>query len=297
MNQSLLSLVLSVVTLLLVAFNTFGGNAGVMKALEGVEAMKVGGTENYEIVKKIYNSDAFKSQQKTSLEAAAKQMEGAAAPDAAAPDAAKPADAAAPDAAKPAETAPTAKKLTPDQIKKVLSTAIVKWPKDAKIMIVEYSDLQCPFCKRHSENGTLQSLIDKYPGKVAKTMKQFPLGFHQYAQKAGEAAYCFAGWDGYKYFKFISAVFAKDLNSNGSNDLIFTVNKEIGGNEAEFKTCIDGGKFAQQVKDDMSEWQTLFGVTGTPGNVILNTESGEYVVVAGAYPASEFEKTLELWTK
>jgi hypothetical protein len=42
MNQSLLSLVLSVVTLLLVAFNTFGGNAGVMKALEQVEAMKVG---------------------------------------------------------------------------------------------------------------------------------------------------------------------------------------------------------------------------------------------------------------
>ena len=47
----------------------------------------------------------------------------------------------------------------------------------------------------------------------------------------------------------------------------------------------------------MSEWSTLFWVTGTPWNVILNTESGEYVLVAGAYPTSEFEKTLDLWTK
>ncbi|HBB04186.1 TPA: hypothetical protein DCZ39_04825 [Patescibacteria group bacterium] len=52
------------------------------------------------------------------------------------------------------------------------------------MLIVEYSDLQCPFCKRHFESKTLESIISKYNGNVAKTMRQFPLGFHQYAQKA-----------------------------------------------------------------------------------------------------------------
>lgn len=290
MNQSLLSLVLSVVTLLLVAFNTFGGNAGVMKALEQVEAMKVGGAENYEIVKKIYNSDAFKSQQKTSLEAAAAQMAGADA---------KPADAAQPEAAAPAEeTAPAAdaaKKISLDEVKKIKDSALLVGPKDAKILIVEYSDLQCPFCKRHHDNKTLQTLVDKYNGKVAKTLRQFPLGFHQYAQKAGEAAYCYAdGTDAEKYYKFVDGVFAKTLSSD---TVPFDVAKDLGADEATFKNCLDSGKFAQRVKDEMAEGQRLFGITGTPGNVIINTESGEYVVVAGAYPASEFEKTLDLWTK
>lgn len=292
MNQSILSLSISVLTLLLVAFNTFWGNKWFSSALEEIEAMKVWWIENYQIVKKIYSSDAFKSQQKQSLEAAQKQMEWGI-PTAQAWDN-KQVQAPTP---APQADAQATKKLSMDQVKKVLSTAIVKWPKDAKIVIVEYSDLQCPFCKRHSENGTLQALIDKYPGKVAKTMKQFPLWFHQFAQKAWEWAYCFAQWDGEKLFKFTSAVFAKDLNSNGSNETIFTVNKELWWDENSFKTCVDSGKFAQQVKDDMSEWSTLFWVTGTPWNVILNTESGEYVLVAGAYPTSEFEKTLDLWTK
>lgn len=295
MNQNTLSLSISVITLLLVAFNTFWWDKSFTGALEEIEAMKVGGIENYQIVKKIYSSDAFKAQQKQSLEAAQKQMEWGS-PTAQAWNNNQ-AQQAPTQAEAPTAEAPMTKKLTMDQVKKVLSSAIIKWPKNAKVVIVEYSDLQCPFCKRHSENGTLQSLIDKYPGKVAKTMKQFPLWFHQYAQKAWEWAYCFAQWDGEKLFKFTSAVFAKDLNSNGSPETIFTVNKELWWDENAFKTCLDSGKFAQQVKDDMTEWSTLFWVTGTPGNVILNTESGEYVVVAGAYPASEFEKTLDLWTK
>lgn len=292
MNQNTLSLSISILTLLLVVFSTFWWNQSFTKALENLEAMKVGGTENYQIVKKIYNSDTFKAQQKTSLEAAVKQMEGGA-PTAQAWDN----QAQNPSVPTQAEDTQAIKKLSTEQVKNILSTALIKWPQNAKVVIVEYSDLQCPFCKRHSENGTLQSLIDKYPGKVAKTMKQFPLGFHQFAQKAWEGAYCFANWDGEKLFKFTSAVFAKDLNSNGSNELIFTVNKELWWNETEFKSCVDSGKFAQRVKDDMSEWQTLFGITGTPGNVILNTESGEYVVVAGAYPTSEFEKTLSKWVQ
>ncbi|HMY80243.1 MAG TPA: DsbA family protein [Candidatus Absconditabacterales bacterium] len=286
MKNGLLNTVLIIITLLLSAFNTFGGSNMITKAIEKVEAMKVGGSENYEIVKKIYESDAFKSQQKQSLEAAQKQMGGAQAQPEAQPEA-QPSDTTqpAPDAAK---------KISLDQVKKIKDSALIVGSKDAKILIVEYSDLQCPFCKRHHDNGTLKSLVDKYAGKVAKTLKQFPLSFHPYAQKAGEAALCYANGDSDKYYKFVDGVFAKTLSSD---QIPFDVAKELGANETSFKECVTSGKYAKQVQDEMSEGQSLFGITGTPGNVILNTENGEYVVVAGAYPASEFEKTLDVWTK
>jgi protein-disulfide isomerase len=288
------SLILSVITLLLVAINTFAWTPWFKKSVESIEAMKVGGAENYQLVKKIYSSDSFKTNQKASLEQAITQIEGAAAnPTDAAEAEPKVEPTTEPAPADPA-VAPAAKKLSMDAVKKIKDDALIKGNKNAKILIVEYSDLQCPFCKRHHDNGTIASLISKYGDKVSATMKQFPLGFHPYAQKAWEAAFCYADGDADKYYKFIDAVFAKTLSSD---QIPFDAAKELGANVAKFKECVDGGKYAQRVKDQMSEGQSLFGINGTPGNVILNTENGEYVVVAWAYPASEFEKTLDLWTK
>lgn len=288
MNQSLLSLVLSVVTLLMVAFNTFGGNAGVKKALEEVEAMKVGGVENYEIVKKIYSSDAFKSQQKSSLEAAANQMAG---------DTAKPADTTA--EAQPADTtAPTAdakKTLTDDQISAIKKMGYWDGAKDGKILLLEYSDIQCPFCKRHHDNGTIKSLLTKYDGKISHSFRSFPLSFHQFAAAGANAINCAADQKGTEwYYAFLDAAFTKGLTAES---ILFDVATEQKLDEAKFKKCMDDKAFATVVNTEMSEGQSLFGVTGTPGNVMINTETKERVAVAGAYPASEFEKTLDLWTK
>lgn len=290
MNNSLLNTVLSVVTLLLVAFNTFGGSMGVQKAIENVEAMKVGGAENYAIVKEIYASDAFKTSQKQSLDAAKQQMEGAAAQ-------ANPTDTAQPaDAAQPTDAQPTAanKTLTDDQIAAIKKLGYREGDKNAKILFLEYSDLQCPFCKRHHDNGTVAGLVEKYKGKITHSFRNFPLSFHPYAAPGANAIYCAADQGEDKYWSFISAVFAKTLSSE---QILFDVAKELKLDEAKFKTCMDAKTHDATRNTEMTEGQQLFGVTGTPGNVMINTETKEFVVVAGAYPASEFEKTLDLWTK
>ncbi len=267
----------------------------IQSALENMEAKKVWGEENYKIMQELFESDKFKDSQKQSLQTAIQQMAWTANPTA---DTANPPHGQPwhkEDGETPTEDKNIIKKIPLDEVKKIRNDSIIMWDKNAKILIVEYSDLQCPFCKKHFEAGTLSSIVKKYDGKVAKTLRHFPLWFHQYAPKAAEGMECFANGDTDKYFQYAWAIFAKDINSNGSDTTIFTVNKELWGNESEFKKCIDSGKYTQRVSDQMAEWSKLFGVSGTPWNVIINTESGEYILVSGAYPISEFETIINKW--
>lgn len=280
-SRQTINAVLSGVTLLLVAFSTFGGNPGVQRAIEEVEAMKVGGSENYAIVQKIYSSDAFKAQQKSSLEAAQQQMEGSAA---------APTEPTADTA--PAE--PAKNTITKEQLEAIKKMGYWDGAKDGKIILLEYSDLQCPFCKRHHDNGTIKSLLEKYSGKISHSFRNFPLSFHQFAAPGANAVFCAADQNADNFYPFINAVFAKSL---GAEQTLFDVAKELKLDEAKFKDCMDKKTFAATVTAEMNEGQSLFGVTGTPGNIMINTETLEWVSVAGAYPASEFEKTLDLWTK
>lgn len=295
MNNSLLNTLLLVITLLLVAFNTFGSSGSITKALESVEAMKVGWVENYEIVKKIYQSDTFKSQQKQSLEAAQKQMAWDTADTT---DTANQADTT--DTTKPADTtdtatAPSAKTLTDDQIAAIKKMWFRDGAKDGSILLLEYSDIQCPFCKRHHDNGTIASLLKKYDGKIAHSFRNFPLSFHEFADAWANATYCAADqWGSETFYKFLDLAFTKGLTAE---QVLFDVAKELKLDEAKFKTCMETKPHASIVAAEMSEGQSLFGVTGTPGNVMINTKTKERIAVAGAYPASEFEKTLDLWTK
>jgi predicted DsbA family dithiol-disulfide isomerase len=62
--------------------------------------------------------------------------------------------------------------------------------------------------------------------------------------------------------------------------------------ESEFKKCLDSSTYAGKVAADMQEWQTLFKVNWTPGNVLLNKKTGKFVVVSGAQPVSAFEQAI-----
>ncbi len=284
-------IVIAWITLVAIAWIGYRQSNRVIAQLHKIEAQKIWGQENYEMLQKLYNTDWFKQQQKGSLEQALTQIDSK-------NPTANTNNPTVDNTAPTNQEAPkdTVKKVSLDVLKKIKDDAYIIGNKDAKIMIIEYSDLQCPYCKRHFESKTLETLVNKYDGKVAKTMRSFPLWFHPYAQKAGEGAECYANGSAEKYFKFVWAVFAKDLNTNWSNETIFNVNKELGWDEAWFKSCVDSGKFAQKVKDQQAEWAS-FWVTGTPWNVIVNMETGEYALLAWAYPTADFEKIIDNFLK
>jgi protein-disulfide isomerase len=96
----------------------------------------------------------------------------------------------------------------------------VKGNPDASITILIFSDFQCPFCSRYA--NTLQQVLNQYPEDVKLVFKHFPLGFHQYAQQAAQAAEC-AGTQG-KFWEMHDALFdltaSNNLNSQTINNAL-----------------------------------------------------------------------------
>ena len=112
--------------------------------------------------------------------------------------------------------------------------------------------------------------------------RDYPLPFHEFAQKAAEAGAC-ANEQG-KFWELHDAMFAHQ-DALGPDSLKKAA-REIGLDGARFDTCLDGGKFAQQVKDSFKAGQEA-GVTGTPAFFINGRP------LSGAQPIEEFKKLID----
>jgi len=161
--------------------------------------------------------------------------------------------------------------------------------KDAKISIVEYSDFQCPYCERF--HSTSKSIIDGYDGKVNLVFRYYPLPFHEpAATRQAIAAECIAELGGNDAFwKLADAMFEEKVAEE--TDLIASA-KSFGIDESAFKDCLTTEKYTDNVKQE-AESGSKSGVSGTPGNIILNNETGEAQLVEGAQPADVFKQIID----
>ena len=149
-----------------------------------------------------------------------------------------------------------------------------KGPANATVTIVEFSEFQCPFCAR--VNPAFAQVMETYGDKVRIVFRQFPLDFHQHAQKAAEASLCAA--DQGKFWELHDAMFA---NQNAlAVEQIKAKAVELGLDAAKFNACVDSGEKAPVVAQDKRDGEAA-GVTGTPGMFI----NGRFV--NGAVPFSE----------
>src|SRR6185295_517597 len=152
------------------------------------------------------------------------------------------------------------KKLEPIRVE-VATTGPSKGPANAPVTIVEFSDFQCPFCSRLTP--TLKQVEQKYGDKVRLVFSQYPLPFHQNAQKAAEASLCAA--DQGKFWEMHDAMFAHQ-DALGVDQLKAKA-AELGLNAEQFNSCLDSGKTAATVQADMKEGSAA-GVNGTPAMFI-----------------------------
>lgn len=161
----------------------------------------------------------------------------------------------------------------------------------APIKIVEYSDTECPFCKRHHQ--TLKQLVDEYKGQVAWVYRNFPIpSLHAKAQKEAEALECAGSLGGNDAFwKYTDMVYEK-TNSNDSLDPaeLPKIAESVGLNKAKFEECLNSGKMAEKVKKT-SEDAVAAGAQGTPHNVIIFGD--QKTPIAGAYPIEEFKRIID----
>jgi len=165
---------------------------------------------------------------------------------------------------------------------------------DAPVSIIEYSDFECPYCKRF--HATPKQLVEQYAGKVNWVYRHFPLGFHNPgAQKQAEASECAAELGGNEAFwKYADALYERTESGGKGFPLakLVPLAEELGLDGATFKTCLDSGKFAARVKEDFAEGGQA-GITGTPGNILLHNETGEARLKSGAQPARAFEADID----
>jgi protein-disulfide isomerase len=173
-----------------------------------------------------------------------------------------------------------------------ISGAPLKGSQDAKLTLIEFSDYQCPFCKRHAEE-TLSRIDKEYiaTGKLRYVFRDFPLEMHKQAQKAAEAAHC-ADEQG-KYWEIHDRLFANQQALKPKQLIRYA--RAAGLQTGPFKKCLDSGKYAGQVRKDIAEGQKL-GINGTP-TLMLGVSNGDKVenvkMIQGAHPFPTFKEEID----
>lgn len=166
---------------------------------------------------------------------------------------------------------------------------------NAVVTIVEYSDFQCPFCKRGAD--TMDEVIKAYGDKVRLVFKHLPLeGKHPNARRGSEYFEAIAFQDANKAFEFKKLVFANQGETYGSDKdadkLYQKLAKDAGADMARLnKDLKEKADFiTKRINADMEEAQAN-GIEGTPGFLVNG------VTIRGAYPFKDFKVIIDEWIK
>lgn len=161
---------------------------------------------------------------------------------------------------------------------------------NAKVTLLEYSDLECPFCKQFHK--TLQDVLAAYPNDVRWVFRHAPLvQLHSQAPAEANAAEC-ASEQG-KFWEFIDKVFATTPGNNGL-DLaqLPVIAKQVGVNDiAKFNDCVKSEKYKAVVQADLDDANKA-GMRGTPYTVAISA-NGTKEAINGAYPIASVKATVD----
>jgi protein-disulfide isomerase len=169
----------------------------------------------------------------------------------------------------------------------------VKGRPQAKLTLIEFSDFQCPFCERFYREA-LPQIEQEYirTGKVRMVYRDFPLdNIHKDAQKAAEASQC-AGEQG-QYWQMHDMLFNNHKALDPENLKKYA--RGLGLSAERFDTCLDSGKYAEEVRKDFLDGQAA-GVQGTPTFFVGYTDKGktiQAIPIRGARPYMAFKQTFD----
>ena len=154
-------------------------------------------------------------------------------------------------------------------------------PADAPITIVEFSDYQCPFCRRwHDE--VYEPLLAAYPGKIRLVYRHLPLtSLHPDAFSAAEAAMCAGEQDA--YWPFHEKLFSNEALGNGA---YLQYAQELGLNMSSFESCMNDRKYQEAVDRDLN-FAVDLGIRSTPTFFING------LAIVGAQPLDVFQQVID----
>lgn len=198
------------------------------------------------------------------------------------------------EAIKKIKTAPSAPvpPSEPSEVRVSIDDDPIKGDPKASLTIIEFSDYQCPFCRRFHQE-VLPSIQNEYISKgiVRYVFRDYPLAFHQQALPAALAANCAGEQE--KYWEMNDFLFENPTKLDIAS--ILSSAKGLGLNYDEFEKCVNGEKYEAEIQKDMEDAKK-YGVSGTPSFFIGKTEEGKEMTasyIRGAQPFRVFKVRID----
>tara|TARA_B100000745_G_scaffold300564_1_gene255324 strand:- start:9678 stop:10391 length:714 start_codon:yes stop_codon:yes gene_type:complete len=201
-------------------------------------------------------------------------------------------------AVQPAPSQPLAVDTT-DRINPVTAEDHIRGSIDAQVFVVEYSDFECPFCKRF--HPTMKQVMEAYDAdEVAWVYRQFPLdSLHPVkARREAITSECVAELGGNDAFWQFTDRFFEVTPSNNQTDLDVVLPEiiaEIGLSQEAVDECVASGRYDQHVQDDVDN-AFATGGQGTPWSVIIG-KNGETFPLSGAQPYTSVTQLIDIALK
>jgi protein-disulfide isomerase len=170
--------------------------------------------------------------------------------------------------------------LTPPKVQVGYDPARLRGNPQAPVMVVEFSDFQCPYCRQ--VEPTLKQLLAKYPDKVSLAYRDLPIpSIHPQAELAAEASRC--ALEQGKFWEYHDRLYN---NSNLERPALLDDARALKLDDKQFDACLASGKYKAEVDRDVKEG-TQAGVSGTPGFFING------VFLSGSLPLDTFARTVD----
>ena len=138
----------------------------------------------------------------------------------------------------------------------ITSGGYVKGNPNSKIVWIEYSDLECPFCAKLHNASTIDDVFEKYSDNISMIFQHYPLDFHANAKPGAQILECVGKENGGEAFYSLIESSFKDQNSTKS--FLLDEAEKLGVNVEAIESCLDQGTFSQKVDTQMQTGQNVF---------------------------------------
>lgn len=179
------------------------------------------------------------------------------------------------------------------EVRPVDDTDYVRGNPNAPIVVIEYSDYDCPFCKNFHD--TMNTVMKEFGvgGKVAWTYRQYPIvQLHPNAPRISEAAYCVGDLGGTDAFwKFSDLIFnEREVNAKTEMTRLPEFAEKAGIKRTDFNSCLEEGKNGARVQASLQEGAAA-GAQGTPYSIVMVGD--QQAVINGAQPYAVVKQIIE----
>lgn len=176
------------------------------------------------------------------------------------------------------------------EIRDVTTNDLVQGSEDAPVTIIEYSDLECPYCKRF--HTTMRQVFADYNGQVRWVFRHFPLDqLHSQARQEAVAVECAAEQN--KGWELLDKIYEVTTSNDGLDlSTLPQLAQQVGvGNASQFTTCLTAGEHDDKIVADETDAQVAGG-RGTPYSVLI-LQDGTKIPISGAQPIENVKAIID----